>query len=579
MAGYTLRSYQKDAVAATLAHFRKRPDPAVIVLPTGAGKSLVIAELARLAKGRVLVLTHVKELVEQNHEKFNALGEQAGIFSAGLKRKDTQEKVIFASIQSVARNLDRFTQPFSIVIVDECHRISNDDDSQYLKTVAHLKASNPNLRLLGLTATPYRLGSGWIYQYHHRGYARTVESPPFRYCIYELPLRYLIKKGYLTPPRLVDATTAHYDFSSLTPNSDGHYAEKPLNELLGRHKRVTKAIIEQLVTLADDRAGVMIFAATVEHAHEILGYLPQEIAAVVTGDTPTDIRQANITRFKARELKYLVNVSVLTTGFDAPHVDLIAILRPTESVSLYQQIIGRGLRLSPNKNDCLIVDYTGNQIDLFRPEVGEPKPHKDAQPVQVFCPLCEHPNLFWGKLDADGDLVEHYGRRCQRITETDAGAERCEFRFRFKSCPQCNAENDIAGRQCHQCGHLLVDPDDQLKRALSLKDAQVLRCAGLSLQQQDQKLVVTYHGEQGESLKETFWFDNPGSLERFNSLYGQRVAQGTQPLQFKSCEEALRFEHVLVSPDFVIARKQGKYMKVTEHIFDYEGRYRKANQQ
>lgn len=319
MAGYTLRSYQKDAVAATLAHFRKRPDPAVIVLPTGAGKSLVIAELARLAKGRVLVLTHVKELVEQNHEKFSALGEQAGIFSAGLKRKDTQEKVIFASIQSVARNLDRFTQPFSIFIVDECHRISSDDDSQYLKTVAHLKASNPNLRLLGLTATPYRLGSGWIYQYHHRGYARTVESPPFRYCIYELPLRYLIKKGYLTPPRLVDATTAHYDFSSLTPNSDGHYAEKPLNELLGRHKRVTKAIIEQLVTLADDRAGVMIFAATIEHAHEILGYLPQEIAAVVTGDTPTDIRQANITRFKARELKYLVNVSVLTTGFDAPH--------------------------------------------------------------------------------------------------------------------------------------------------------------------------------------------------------------------------------------------------------------------
>ncbi len=156
----------------------------------------------------------------------------------------------------------------------------------------------------------------------------------------------------------------------------------------------------------------MIFAATVAHAEEIMGYLPAEQAALITGATASAERTALIDAFKARQLKYLVNVAVLTTGFDAPHVDLIAILRPTESVSLYQQIVGRGLRLSPGKEECLILDYAGNPWDLYAPEVGEPKPDSDSEPVQVPCPDCGHANLFWGK--RDGELViEHFGRRCQ----------------------------------------------------------------------------------------------------------------------------------------------------------------------
>ncbi len=116
----------------------------------------------------------------------------------------------------------------------------------------------------------------------------------------------------------------------------------------------------------------MIFASTVEHAHEILRLLPAN-SALVSAETPARERDALILAFKAQQLKFLVNVAVLTTGFDAPHVDLIAILRPTESVSLYQQIVGRGLRLSPGKTDCLILDYAGNPHDLFTPEVGAPK--------------------------------------------------------------------------------------------------------------------------------------------------------------------------------------------------------------
>ena len=121
---YTLRPYQQDAVDATVKYFRRHSSPCCIVLPTGAGKSLVIAELARIAKGRVLVMAHVKELVEQNHQKYASYELEAGIFSAGLDRKDSQQKVIFGSIQSIARAQENFFNDFSLVVIDECHRIS-----------------------------------------------------------------------------------------------------------------------------------------------------------------------------------------------------------------------------------------------------------------------------------------------------------------------------------------------------------------------------------------------------------------------------------------------------------------------
>ena len=151
---FTLRPYQQEAVDATLAWFRKHREPAAIVLPTGAGKSLVIAELARLARGRVLVLAHVKELVAQNHAKYCALGLEADIFAAGLKRKESHGKVVFGSVQSVARNLELFRSEFSLLIVDECHRISDDDDSQYQQILTHLK--KVNLTSVCLASPPRR---------------------------------------------------------------------------------------------------------------------------------------------------------------------------------------------------------------------------------------------------------------------------------------------------------------------------------------------------------------------------------------------------------------------------------------
>ncbi|MBE4067970.1 ATP-dependent helicase [Vibrio parahaemolyticus] len=580
---YTLRPYQADSVKAVIHYFRKHSTPAVIVLPTGAGKSLVIAELARLAKGRVLVLAHVKELVEQNHAKYEGYGLKGAIFSAGLGRKETDQQVVFASVQSVVRNLDSFKNQFSLLVIDECHRVPDDKNSSYQKVITHLRELNPGIKVLGLTATPYRLGMGWIYQYHTRGQVRTEESRFFRDCIFELPIRYLLDENFLTPARMTDAPVLSYDFSQLKPANTGRYKEAEMDMVIDKAKRATPQIVEQIIQYARERKGVMIFAATVRHAQEIHGLLPEGETAIVIGDTPTPERDAIIQAFKNREIKYLVNVSVLTTGFDAPHVDLIAILRPTESVSLYQQIVGRGLRLSEGKNECLVLDYAGNSYDLYQPEVGDPKPDSTSEIITIPCPACGFNNNFWGKLDSNGFLLEHFGRRCQGYFEDEDTGERehCGYRFRAKYCSECGADNDIAARICHECDATLVDPDKKLKEALNLKDALIFECTEMDLsvfKSNDGKsqLKVTYSGEpyqgEGHALVHEFWSLNTKKQKQTfkDQFVRPHLADKHRPFEEASPTRVVANQHRFRLPQFVIARKSGRFWKLRDKIFEDE---------
>lgn len=576
---YQLRTYQQEAVDRTLNHFRRKRTPAVIVLPTGAGKSLVIAELAKIAKGRVLVLAHVKELVEQNHRKYESYGLQAGIYSAGLNQKDSERKVIFGSIQSVANANDAFFKDFTLLVIDECHRVGLEPDSQYAKVIKRLKLNNQRICILGLTATPYRLGLGWIYNYAIRGELKTQELRFFKQCIYDLPLEYMIRNKYLTPPVKVDIPVTSYDFSELTEGGNA-YSMAQLEEALHQQRRLTPLIIKNIIDITDSykRQGVMIFSSTVKHAQEIMECLPSGQAQLVLGETEARERDQIIDDFKKKSFKYLVNVSVLTTGFDAAHVDVIAILRPTESISLYQQIIGRGLRLDTNKKDCLVLDYTGMGHSIYSPEIGEKRPVSESVPVQVPCPKCGFVNDFWGIVDADGYVIEHFGRKCRGGTQNPDTYEftPCGFRFRFKVCDQCSTQNDIAARDCRSCGNILIDPDTKLKQAKLSKDAHVLAPDSIEMLERFDKngnpyLQVKYYDYDARFLAEIHYLNNQTSLQKFNiNFLRSHLKRPEVKLNISSVSEIVQMQAQLRMPSFLIGRKQGKFWKITEKIFSEE---------
>ena len=222
--------------------------------------------------------------------------------------------------------------------------------------------------------------------------------------------------------------------------------------------------------------------------------LPPELSALVTAETSPGDRRHIIAAFKSQRLKYLVNVGVLTTGFDAPHVDVIAILRKTESIGLFQQIIGRGMRLSPGKADFLVLDYTSNMMDhcpdgdIFAPVIRVSKGEDGGDGVDAVCPDCGYENAFsmnldnaGFKLDAAGYCLDldghqvmtehgpmpgHYGRRCANYLPTGLKREmeRCGYRWTSKPCPECEAPNDIAARYCCDCKAEMVNPNEKLSR-------------------------------------------------------------------------------------------------------------------
>lgn len=576
---YKLRDYQQQAVNNTIQFFQKKRVPAVIVLPTGAGKSLVIAELARIAKGRVLVLAHVKELVEQNYEKYKSYDLPAGIYSASLGQKDWDQKAIFGSVQSVARAPNAFFNNFSLLVIDECHRVAEEGATQYQEVIKKLQERNPELCILGLTATPYRLGLGWIYEYSQTGEIKTDKKRFFKQCVYELPLSYMIKNKFLTVPVKVDIPVTCYDFSELT-NRDRPFTAAEVEEVLKGQKRLTPFIIKNIIDITErfDRKGVMIFSSSVKHAEEIMTYLPEGDSRLVIGDTEMTERDAIVEDFKNKKFKYLVNVSVLTTGFDAPHVDVIAILRPTESNSLYQQIVGRGLRLSNDKKDCYILDYTGMGHDIYAPEISDKRPAKDTVAVIVPCPVCDFENSFWGYTDSDGVMIEHFGRKCRGATQDPNTFQviPCGYRFRSKVCHNCGCENDITARACEKCDAVLIDADAKLKQAKLSKNSHVMTPDKITFEEREDKngnpyLEIRYYDLDAEYLSEVHFFNNPSAIKKFNiNFLRSHLRRPELAVELTTPHEVIRFKSLYRLPSFVIARKQDKFWKITEKVFAEE---------
>ena len=492
-----LRPYQSRAVDASINWMLSSVDPFIIEAATGAGKSHIIAAVAasihqRTGK-RVLCLAPSAELVTQNKSKFAASGNPCSMFSASAGAKELRHPVVFGSPLTVKNRISRFRDGYALVVIDEAHGITPTVQS----IIEAMRAGNPNLRVMGLTATPYRLGSGYIFRRWPDGRVNsdaTCRDPYFTACVDVVGARELIDQGYLTPPVIGQINAEGYDTSALVANARGQFDTDAVDRAYHGHGRKTAAIVSDVVAQSRDRKGVMFFAATVQHAQEVIASLPPEMSAIVTGNTPKPGRESILRRFVARQIKYLVNVSVLTTGFDAPHVDVIAILRKTESVGLLQQIIGRGLRLDDGKRDCLVLDYTTNlddhcpDGDLFDPTIRAGKAPSEGGSCAAECEWCGYVNEFSYRPDVDPALVDkhgyvldlsgqrvevpdvgpmpaHFGRRCMGLHKAGPRGEfmRCEYRWTSKECPHCEALNDIAARYCCECKGEIVDPNEKLK--------------------------------------------------------------------------------------------------------------------
>ena len=370
------------------------------VVHHNTGKSLVLAQIAKDSvekwNGRVLILAHVKELLEQNADKIRKLCPELkiGIYSAGLRSRDTTEQVIVAGIQSVynkACELDAF----DLVIVDEAHLISSEGDGMYRTFLADMKVINPHVRVIGLTATPFRLKGGLICK---------PENILNEIC-YEAGLKEMIQQGYLSP-LISRAGRAEANLANLHIRG-GEFISDEVAAAMDNDALVTSACRE-IVELTRDRKSVLIFTASVDHCKHVAEKIQEfsgKECAIVTGDTSPAERAEIIARFKGEfipadlfgtpkpPLKFLANVNVLTCGFDAPNTDCVVMLRPTNSPGLLIQCAGRGTRLSPEtgKSNCLFLDYGGNilrhgPLDMIK--IKEPGSGKGGDAPAKKCPQC-----------------------------------------------------------------------------------------------------------------------------------------------------------------------------------------------
>ena len=385
-----LRHYQEAAIEATFDWLHTQNTYPLIVLPTGSGKTIVFANIIKKLfdhnEGcRVLILAHRQELITQARDKLLSVWPCApcGILAASIKEFDSHAPIVIASRDTIAsqKRLDQAGH-FDYIIVDEAHHVGPDKSSRYRKIFDHFESSQYVApRIFGVTATPYRMGQGFIYG---------LDDHFFGGISYQIGIPQLIKEGYLCrlsafrvdDQAVIDASTARVKFKG------GDYRESDL-EKLAMEDQTMLAIIDDWIEKAysKGRLSSVFFCVTVAHANKMCMFLRHAgiEAAVITAETPSEIREKLLEDFEDGVINALCNVAVLTEGWDAPRTDCIALLRPTKSLGLYVQICGRGMRTWGDKENCMLLDYGENMdrhgcIDRAKP--SRP-PKEDEQKIWI----------------------------------------------------------------------------------------------------------------------------------------------------------------------------------------------------
>lgn len=520
----TLRPYQQAAITAIYGYFQTHTGNPLVVIPTAGGKSLVMASfiegvLKAWPDQRILIVTHVRELIAQNHAEMIGLWPDApsGIYSAGLGKREAQARILFAGIQSIHRRAGEIGHT-DLVLIDEAHLIPGKSSTMYRRFLDALKKINPALKVIGLTATPFRLDCGML----HEG-----QNALFTDIAYEAPVRELIDAGYLSP--LVSKQPATRLDVSKVGTRAGDFIARDLAAAVDQDA-ITRAAVTEIIAHGRDRQSWLAFCSGVEHARHVAEEFGRQgiSCRTIFGDTPKDERDAILAAFKRGEIRALASMGVLTTGFNAPGVDLIALLRPTQSAGLYVQMVGRGTRLAPDKENCLVLDFAGNvrrhgPIDLVRP-----------------------------KRPGDG-----------------GGGE-----APTKVCPDCDSIIALSATECPDCGYVFparevkIAPTAATLPVLSPK-AQWLPVTGVAFSRHDKagrrpSLKVTYSCGLA-TYSEWVCLEHQGyARQKASEWWRKRAPGGPVPL---SVAEALAQTSRLARPSDISVRPSGRYLEISGYRF------------
>ncbi len=410
----------------------------------------VLLRMERQDKSALCIVNNA-QLVKGNCEAYIEQGGNASIYCAALKSKDCSSPIVFATPQTLLNGIRKdgkiSTIEFNLIVVDEAHNINYlDDHSYFMRILRHYKQLYHNMRVLGATGTNYRF----------KGFSIVGDECFFKSQVGNITTEDLIEKGYLVKPHFKVDESLVIDFSKVRMKQNGQFDSRQLEAVIERNHRLTKKICEQIVHVMEsqNRFGVFIFATTKKHALEIMGHLPAEQTRLILGETPEHERTQFLDEARNGIVRYLVNIAIISVGIDIPSYDTIAYLRPTESLVLLVQTMGRSLRLSPQtgKESALIMDFAGNidrhshwdnpiLLEALAQMLDEDKPYV------IRCPQCMTMNT-------------ETARRCIGVINK----KRCDYYFQPKDCPNdlCDVQNDITARHCRKCGTEIIDPNAKL---------------------------------------------------------------------------------------------------------------------
>ena len=524
-----LRKYQCEAIDSLYNYFQENNGNPLVVMPTGTGKSVVLAEFLREAlhnwpDTRVVALTHVKELIEQNFKAMIRAWPEApaGIYSAGLNRRDLNAQIMFAGIQSIHRRAYQ-VQRCDLILIDEAHLLNKSDTGMYRKFLKQIKDINPDLKIVGLTATPFRMDQGMLTE---------GEDAIFTDIAIDIPLLDMINQGYLVP-LIPKQTKTQLDVSNVHIRG-GEFKADELEAAVNTDE-ANEGAVEEIVKagIEGERGSWLIFCSGLRHAANITRLIQDKgiTCEMVSGDMPPADRERVLREFKEGKIRCVTNMNVLTTGFDAPGVDLIGMLRPTKSQSLYVQMLGRGTRLAEGKEDCLVLDFAGNT-----------RRHGPVDTVRARSP---------GKKDDLG------------VAPT-------------KTCPECNTIVATATMECPDCGHIFPPPEVKITKKAD--DAPILSSQIVSSWLKVNDVTYRKHNKIGKppSLmvsyqcgvmehREWICLEHEGyAREKAQKWWLKRDPSGCP----RTIDDALVFSSRLKKPIEIRVRPDGKYTTIEAYKFD-----------